>query len=146
MMSVSRNKKMARRGLATALVAGGLALAGPISPVSATDPPVARNGVCESGEFCLYYYTNYGGSVSDFNRSVSNYGSTQPSCYEFRGPGAGQGDCVKNNAESVWNRSSHAVAVYYNSYCKGPSQTFASGQYSNLNSTLADNNASHCIR
>src|SRR5512139_14684 len=114
-------KKLVQLALASALAAGGLALAGPASPAAAA---TARNGVCESGEFCLYYYSGQDGSVSDFNTSISNYGDSQPSCYEFRGPGAGQGQCVKNNAMSVWNRTSHAVTVYFNSGYQGASQTF----------------------
>jgi hypothetical protein len=135
-------RKVARLGLVTALVAGGLGigLAGPASAAT------ARNGVCEPGEFCLYYFSNRTGSVSDFNGSVSNYGATQPTCYEFRGPGAGQGQCVKNNAMSVWNRSANAYTVYYNSGYSGPSQTFASGQAANLNATLSNDNASHLKR
>jgi hypothetical protein len=133
-------RKFARLGVAAALVSSGLALAGPADPASAA---TARNGVCESGEFCLYWDYNKSGSVSDFQGSVSNYGASQPTCYEFRGPGAGQGECVKNNAASVWNRSSHAVRVYYNSGYAGTSQTFASGQAANLNSALVFNNASH---
>src|SRR4051812_33242088 len=86
---------------------------------------VARDGHCEPGEFCLYYNSNLQGSVSDFDGSIPNYGSTQPTCYEFRGAGAGEHVCVKNNAASVWNRSSDQVTVYYNSGYQGPSQAFA---------------------
>lgn len=105
----------------------------------------ARNGVCESGEFCLYYNSNEAGSVSDFSTSISDYGATQPSCYDFKGPGNGKGLCVKNNAASVWNRTGKTVTVYYNSGYAGASQKFASGAKGNLNSTLKNNNASHRI-
>ena len=43
------------------------------------------------------------GSISDFTASLDDYGATQPTCYEFKGAGAGKGVCVKNNAASVWN-------------------------------------------
>src|SRR4051812_9489805 len=105
------SKKITRIALAV-LAASGLSVAVPATSASAA---TARNGVCEAGEFCLYYFSNKAGSVSDFSASVSNYGSSQPTCYEFRGAGVGQGECVKNNAMSVWNRSSRAVTVYYNS-------------------------------
>lgn len=111
-----------------------------VSPASAA---VARNGVCESGEFCLYYSTNQGGSVSDFAGSVSDYGTSQPTCYEFKSAGAGQGACVKNNAGSVWNRTGRSVRVYYNSGYGGTYQTIAAGGSPNLNSALYKNNASH---
>ena len=143
MISTSKCKKVARLGLTTVLLAGGLSLAAPLNAASAA---TARNGVCELGEFCLYFLGGQQGSVSDFSSSVSNYGATQPGCYEFRGPGAGQGHCVKNNALSVRNRASRAVTVYYNSGYAGANQTFASGQSGNLNSPLNDNNASHKFR
>ncbi|HEX5201732.1 MAG TPA: SpoIID/LytB domain-containing protein [Actinoplanes sp.] len=102
-----------------------------------------RDGTCDSGEFCYYYNSNEAGSVSDFTDSVDDYGTTQPTCYEFKGAGNGQGVCVKNNAASVWNRTSKTVRVYYNSNNAGASQDFAPGAKGNLNATLKNNNASH---
>ena len=130
-------------GLAATVATTGLVLAGTTAPAHAA---TARNGGCASGEFCLYYYSGQGGSVSDFTASVSNYGSTQPGCYDFKGVGTGKGQCVKNNAESVRNRTGRSVTVYYNSGYAGASQTFASGQAANLNATLSNNNASHKLR
>ncbi|WNV87268.1 peptidase inhibitor family I36 protein [Umezawaea sp. Da 62-37] len=103
----------------------------------------ARNGVCDSGEFCYYWGANNTGSISDFTTSVPDYGTTQPTCYDFKGPGTGQGQCIKNNARSVWNRTSGIVRVYYNSNYGGTFQPIAAGYKGNLNSTLSDNNASH---
>ncbi len=124
---------------ATAMLAVGGALVATATPASAT----ARNGVCEDGEFCYYYNSDNAGSVSDFTSSLGNYGATQPDCYEFKGTGAGQGLCIKNEAASVWNRSDETVTVYYNSNYGGSSQSFASGAKTNLNATLKNNNASH---
>lgn len=103
----------------------------------------SRDGTCNSGEFCLYYNSNQAGSVSDFTSSISDYGATQPSCYEFKGSGNGKGICVKNNAASVWNRTSGPVTVFYNSGYNGASQTIASGAKANLNATLKNENAAH---
>ena len=102
-----------------------------------------RDGTCDSGEFCYYYNSNEAGSVSDFTDSVDDYGTTQPTCYDFKGAGAGQGLCVKNNAASVWNHTSQTVRVYFNSNNAGASQDFAPGAKGNLNATLKNNNASH---
>lgn len=102
-----------------------------------------RNGRCESGEFCYYYNSNNAGSVSDFSRPVRNYGTRQPTCYEFKGAGNGRGQCVKNNAASVWNRSQGVVRVYYNSNFSGPYQEFLPGTKGNLRPDLKNNNASH---
>ncbi|SDP33759.1 SpoIID/LytB domain protein [Pedococcus dokdonensis] len=118
------------------LAVTGLSLAG---PASAAD----RDGQCQSGEFCYYYNSNEAGSVSDFTDSLDDYGDTQPTCYEFKGAGNGQGVCVKNNAASVWNRTGKTVRIYYNSNFAGAHQDVAAGTKANLNATLKNNNASH---
>ncbi|BFU47606.1 SpoIID/LytB domain-containing protein [Krasilnikovia sp. MM14-A1004] len=102
-----------------------------------------RDGSCDSGDFCYYFNSNQGGSVSDFTDSVDDYGATQPSCYEFKGAGEGKGVCVKNNAASVWNRTGKTVRVYFNSGFNGAHQDFDPGEKANLNATLKNNNASH---
>ncbi|NDU72714.1 peptidase M23, partial [Actinomadura sp. DSM 109109] len=84
---------------ASAAVAIGGVAAVTMSPASAE----ARNGKCESGEFCYYYNSDNQGSISDFTGSVADYGTAQPSCYDFKGEGNGKGQCIKNNAASVWN-------------------------------------------
>lgn len=125
---------------AVATLAAGMGVA-----VPSTSQAVARNGVCEAGEFCLYYNSNQAGSVSDFTTSISDYGSKQPSCFEFKGRGSGKGVCVKNNAASVWNRTGKPVTVFYNSGYTGSKQTFAAGTRANLNATLKNDNAGHYI-
>ncbi|MEU8263463.1 peptidase inhibitor family I36 protein [Micromonospora sp. NPDC048999] len=126
-------------GILTVLVAAIAGVA--VAPGMAS--AAGRDGVCDSGEFCYYYNSDNAGSVSDFTDSVEDYGTTQPSCYEFKGAGNGQGICVKNNAASVWNRTSKTVRVYYNSNYAGAYQDFAAGAKGNLNATLKNNNASH---
>jgi peptidoglycan hydrolase-like amidase len=119
-----------------ALVATGLVLAPAASAAG-------RDGTCNSGEFCYYFNSNEAGSVSDFTDSLDDYGATQPTCYEFKGPGNGKGVCVKNNAASVWNRTGKTVRVYFNSNYAGSHQDFAAGAKGNLNATLKNNDASH---
>lgn len=121
-----------------ALAAGGLTTLA-TTPASAA----ARDGICDAGEFCYYYNSDNAGSVSDFTGSVADYGTTQPSCYDYKGEGAGKGECIKNNAASVWNRSSVVVRVYFNTGYGGATQDFAAGAKGNLNATLKNNNASH---
>jgi hypothetical protein len=123
---------------AVAAVAPALVLASPASAAG-------RDGVCNTGEFCYYYNSGEKGSISDFTSSVADYGATQPSCYEFKGAGNGKGKCVKNNAASVWNRTSKTVRIYFNSNYGGAHQDFAAGAKGNLNATLKNNNASHHI-
>ncbi|MEV0588642.1 SpoIID/LytB domain-containing protein [Nonomuraea sp. NPDC050310] len=123
---------------AAALVLGGTAFGG-ASPASAAN----RDGVCDPGEFCYYFNSNNQGSVSDFTGSIADYATTQPTCYDFKGPGAGKGQCIKNSAASVWNRSSKTVRVYFNTGHAGSYQDFGAGARGNLNSTLKNQNASH---
>jgi surface antigen len=115
------------------------AILGLAAPAQAAD----RDGTCDTGEFCYYYNSNNGGSISDFADSVSDYGTSQPTCYDFKGPGNGQGQCIKNNAASAWNRSTKTVRVYYNTGYAGQYQDVAPGAKGNLNSTLYNQNASH---
>ncbi|WP_410812164.1 peptidase inhibitor family I36 protein [Micromonospora sp. 067-2] len=126
-------------GILTVLVAALVGVAVAPGAASAAD----RDGGCDPGEFCYYYNSNQAGSVSDFTDSLDGYGTTQPTCYDFKGAGAGRGLCVKNNAASVWNRTSKTVKVYFNSNFGGASQSFAAGAKGNLNATLKNNNASH---
>lgn len=122
-----------------AAVLGGAVLATTATPASAA----GRNGVCDSGEFCYYFNSNNKGSISDFTGSVADYGTKQPSCYDFKGVGNGKGKCVKNNAASVWNRSGKTARVYFNSNYSGKYQDFKPGAKGNLDSSLKNQNASH---
>ncbi len=128
---------------ALTVAAATFALAGPALVLAGPAAAAGRDGVCNSGEFCYYFNSYEAGSVSDFTGSLGDYGSTQPSCYEFKGAGNGKGLCVKNNAASVWNRTSKTVRVFYNSNYAGAHQDFAAGAKGNLNATLKNNNASH---
>ncbi|MCK2213732.1 peptidoglycan DD-metalloendopeptidase family protein [Actinomadura sp. ATCC 31491] len=116
--------------------------------VLAAAPPASaasRDGVCDSGEFCYYFNSGNQGSVSDFTTSVADYATTQPTCYDFKGPGAGKGTCVKNSAAAAWNRTAKTVRVYFNSGYSGSYQDFAPGAKADLNATLKNQNASHQI-
>lgn len=138
--------KSGRNRLVRAMVAavGAVTLVG-VGTMPATATANARDGVCDDGEFCLYYLSNRGGSVSDFTTSISNYGATQPTCYEFKGPGAGQGECVKNNAMSAWNRRDSGVDVFFYSNYGNPSDYVGPNSWRNLNVT-SNENASHRFR
>ena len=125
-------KKLAYAGLATTLLGATLAVSAPAHAA------VAQNGVCESGEFCLYYNSDRTGSLSDFSGSISDYGT-----YKFKSAGAGQGQLVKNNAASVRNLTFKTVTVFYNSNYGGSSQAVAPGAAVNLSTTLKNENASH---
>ena len=110
-----------------------LAAAGVTTVTATTASAEARDGVCDANEFCYFYNSDHQGSISDFTGSLADYGATQPSCYDFKGEGAGKGECVKNNAASVWNRTGGTVRVYFNSDYGGATQDFAAGAKTNLN-------------
>ena len=141
-----------KRGLPLLTFALAVITVGGILPVGvATEAHAAvnLNGVCEPGEFCYYYFTKDfpggPGSVADFTGSVPDLNGIGYGCYRFGGPGWGQGACVKNNANSVWNRSSQTVRVYWASQYNTnyPWQDIPAGANVNLNSSLMNNNASH---
>ena len=54
------------RGLRAA-AAAALVLAAGVIVAPAAHAATARNGVCESGEFCLYYNSGNAGSLTDFS-------------------------------------------------------------------------------
>ncbi|MEU7900762.1 peptidase inhibitor family I36 protein [Nonomuraea sp. NPDC049152] len=124
---------------ATAAMALGGTVLATASPASAAN----RDGICDTGEFCYYFNSNNQGSVSDFTGSIDDYATTQPTCYDFKGPGDGKDQCIKNAAASAWNRSSKTVRVYFNSGHVGTYQDFAPGAKGNLNPNLKNQNASH---
>jgi hypothetical protein len=136
-------KNIVRRMIrASVAVGGSIALLMSVAPV--VSAATARNGRCEDGEFCLYYGAGFTGSVSDFAGSIANYGDSQPTCYEFKGPGEGQGECVKNNARSAKNLTHiYVVKVYYHHDCTGSDFAFNPGGQGNLGS-LTHQNASQC--
>ncbi len=138
---MTRQLTMTRASL-TLLAATSVVLAGTV----ATAPQASaagRDGHCNKGEFCYYFNSNQKGSVSDFKGSVSNYGTHQPTCYEFKGKGRGRHKCIKNHAASVWNRSGKKVRVYYNTGYQGPYQTIPAHSKRNLRPKLKNDNASH---
>ncbi|MEV0402003.1 SpoIID/LytB domain-containing protein [Actinoallomurus sp. NPDC050550] len=140
-MSIRTGRLFSRFAATTA--AAVVAISGMVLVSESPALAAGRNGKCESGEFCLYFNSGNKGSLSDFAGSVADYGAKQPSCFDFKGPGAGKGKCVKNSAASVWNRSSKTVRVYFNSNYGGRYQDFKPGAKGNLNSGLKNQNASH---
>ncbi len=127
-----------KQRLAYASIAAA-SLLGATLAVSAPAQAASQDGICQSGEFCLYYNSDRTGSLADFSGSIADYGGT----YKFISAGAGQGQLVKNQAASVRNRTFGNVTVFYNSGYAGSSQTIAPGAAVNLNTTLKNQNASH---
>jgi hypothetical protein len=119
-------------------------------PASAGEDPNILNGVCDPGEFCYYYYTNMKGSVADLYIEDMEYekgtsGGSNDSCVAFVSSGSGQYQCIRNNAQSVWNRSNVTIRVYYRPNFNACSydQEIPPNTWANLKTKLQDNNASH---
>jgi hypothetical protein len=102
------------------------------------------NGVCETGEFCLYYNSGNQGSLRDFPGSIPSYGEGA-TCHKFISAGAGQGQCVKNNAASAWNRQAPPVTVFYKSGYAGAIDNFSPGSKADLRPALKNENAGHLV-
>ncbi len=133
------------RKVKIALASLGVALlSATVLGVPSAQAATARNGVCESGEVCLYYNSNNAGSLVDFKGSIKNYG-TGSDCVRYVGPGNGRGQCVKNNAASVWNRKSVPVTIFYKSGWSGAIDSFVAGAKGNLRSALKNENAGHLV-
>lgn len=131
-----------RTGAAAALTT---LTAGLVVGVAAPSQAAARDGVCNSGEFCYSYNSGFTGSISDHGTTLADYGTTTPSCYTFKTAGkAGYGQCIKNNAASVRNLTSQTIRVYYNSDYAGTYVDVAPGSTKDLAGTsLYNQNASH---
>lgn len=78
---------MRRASALLAVISLMASMLGLVVGVAAPASAAARDGVCDSGEFCYYYNSDNAGSISDFAGSVSDYATTQPSCYDFKGAG-----------------------------------------------------------
>ncbi|MCL2423529.1 MAG: peptidase inhibitor family I36 protein, partial [Micrococcales bacterium] len=102
----------------------------------------SRDGICEKGEFCYYYNSNLAGSVSDFTGSLADYGTSQPSCYEFKGAGNGKGRCILNDAASVRNNTTYEVWIYTGKNYTGSVEKIAPNSTKQLTTTY-NRNASH---
>ncbi|PWW66563.1 peptidase inhibitor family I36 protein [Actinokineospora spheciospongiae] len=124
-----------------AALAGTIALI--VSQAGTATAATPGDGVCDEGEFCLYWGQDQSGALADFTATVADYGDTAPDCQTFTGPGPGLGACVKNNATSAWNRSTtHTVTVHFDADNQGAADTVASGQKVDLAKTWLEN-ASH---
>jgi murein DD-endopeptidase MepM/ murein hydrolase activator NlpD len=126
-----------------AIAVGLLVSAGMVTISPTAAQAAGRDGVCNDGEFCLYFNSDNEGSVSDFTTSIPDYGFDQPTCYEFKGDGNGKGKCVKNDAASFWNRTDNPVTVCYKHDYAGSSQVIGAGSKGNFNSVMKNENASH---
>lgn len=125
------------------VLAATVAVAGVMVGMAPSATAAARDGNCQSGEFCLYYNDSSTGSLVDMINSQRDYG-TGSSCIKFEN-GSQAGTCVKNRAGSFWNRTGKSVYVFYNSDFGGTYDKIPAGAKAKLNANTHKNNASHII-
>jgi hypothetical protein len=141
--------KILRRALAVA-AAGATAVVMASAPAHAV---TYKYGECDrlASGWCntwhtitLYYNSDFEGAASSFGGQIDSY-TTSSVIYVFGGTsqGNGYGYAVKNDAASgCVDSDTYDYKVFYSSYQKGVSQTFAHGTCKNLNSDLKNENAS----
>jgi len=124
------------RTITTVLPIVALSLIGLAGTASAdVSAQSALDGVCQSGEFCLYYNSNHSGSFSDFVLGVKDFSTVR-----FVADGAGKGQLVKNNAASACNKDDNLTArVFFNSNWQGAHDDIAPGTCKNLVNTYNEN-------
>jgi hypothetical protein len=138
-----RTKTLAAVPLAAAVALSFTALAGPASAESGpagvasgdVTAQAALDGVCQSGEFCIYYNSGHQGSFTDFVLGVKDF-----STVKFIAAGNGQGQLVKNNAASACNKDDNLDArVFFNSNWTGAYDTIPPNTCKNLVNTYNEN-------
>jgi hypothetical protein len=99
-MRFHRTKSLRRTAVTgTVALAATAGLIGLAAPASAAE----KDGVCESGEACLYYLQSYGGPLFDMYYADSDFSDDV-----F----PGDGRAVDNNTRSYWNRDNFYWRVY----------------------------------
>jgi hypothetical protein len=98
-----------------AMAVSGLAFSG-LAAAATPSVAAAGNGVCESGEFCLWYNPNYANGIWDMYASDSNLHDNR-----FIGNSS---QVVGNNSASAKNRDSYRWYV-----CDGTGYTTCTGWY-----------------
>ncbi len=111
-----------------------VALGAPVLLMAQPASAAARNGVCDSGEFCYYYNSDEAGSISDFTNSVGDYGTTEPSCYDFKGSGCRRGHLHQEQRRfGMEPQQQDRPGLLQYRLRRGRSQDFAPGAKGNLN-------------
>lgn len=126
-------KRVSSFGVLAAAMAASVLLV-PVQAEAAVIKP--GNGVCESGEFCVYRDGNRSGPVLDFGKGVD-----APTYTKLAWPATG--GVVDDKVSSVWNRSTCQVKVFRNSKLQPPASVFQPSAIANLKGTaVGDDTAS----
>ncbi|MFH8344858.1 peptidase inhibitor family I36 protein [Streptomyces sp. NPDC018045] len=99
-----------------AIASGGAVAILAASGILASAPSASATVDCNLNWFCLYYNSRLHGA---WYGTLTNEPNLDRYTFEAMGESAGHRKPVKNNAGSAWNRSTHAVRVYFNSGYRG---------------------------
>ncbi|MFI6898565.1 peptidase inhibitor family I36 protein [Streptomyces sp. NPDC050256] len=120
-------------GIALAATAvTGLALTTAGTASAATD----ENGNVESGEFGLYYNSNYAGCVFDLLDKDANFSNNYFRSSTSSQTCPGQGQTTDDNTASYWNRDVTAWEVYTKPDRAGIEGYLPLGYYGNASATF----------
>jgi Peptidase inhibitor family I36 len=103
-------------------------------------PAANQDGACNSetngdGDFCLWFSTNFVGSLSDYFNSDPNLGDNR-----FLTPGLGLGQVVANDSESALNADTRlSVVVFTGVNGSGAGGTVAPRAFGNFNASFVNN-------
>lgn len=117
---------------ALAVAVAAVTIAGSAAPATADQGAkhrraTGKNGICEVGELCLYYFQNYQGPVLDLYLSDYNFSDDH-----FPGTGT----LADNNTESFWNRDTYTWRVYTGANGSGSVGCIRPGAFGNLSTTF----------
>jgi len=94
----------------------------------------AQDGICDTGDACLWFFQNFAGSRYDNPHNDPNFINNR-----FVTAGTGQFSTANNNAESVWNTDPRVTLVI----CTGANYTGCGtvnpGVFGNLTATYRNN-------
>jgi len=126
--------------LAIGIVVGG----GAISASAGTG-----DGTVDNNEIGFYFSQDENGSLWDSVYFTSTqfrfHNDTTSPWVTFISGGTGQGQKVRNNAASVWNRNPYKGLIYYSPNFGGYYDTVPAKSARNLSSSIRNNNASFQI-
>jgi hypothetical protein len=108
------------------LAAAAFAVPVPVQAEAAAAKP--GNGVCDSGEFCVYRDGNRSGPVFDFTKGVDVITYSKLSW-----PATGGG--VEDKVSSVWNRTTCKVKVFRSGKFTPPASVFQPSAIADLKGT-----------
>ncbi|MFD4761436.1 peptidase inhibitor family I36 protein [Streptomyces sp. NPDC058439] len=95
-----------------------------------------KNGNVESGEFGLYYNSNYVGCVFDLLNSDANFSNDHFISSTSASTCPGQGQTTNDNTASYWNRDVTAWDVYTDANRGGIRGSLPLGYYGNASVTF----------